>query len=125
MTYQNCMFIYFCFTILEKGHLRTGKVSDTAIDAISNELGTKWIWVGRLLGLEDTELDDIRENNGSLYECSHTMLLSWTQKSTSQATYEWLAQALGHTAVGKGLIAEKYCIQDISKSQGGITMNIL
>ena len=107
--------------------MRTGKVSDTAIDAISNELGTKWIWVGRLLGLEDTELDDIRENNGSLYECSHTMLLSWTQKSTSQATYEWLAQALSHTAVGKGLIAQKYCIQDISVSQGGITvtMNIL
>ena len=125
MRYQNCMFIYFCFTILEKGHLRTGKVSDTAIDAISNELGTKWIWVGRLLGLEDSVLDDIRENNGSLYECSHTMLLSWIQKSTSQATYEWLAQALSHTAVGKGLIAEKYCIQDISMSQGGITMNIL
>ena len=119
------MFIYFCFTILEKGHLRTGKVSDTVIDAISNELGTKWIWVGRLLGLEDTELDDIRENTGSLYECSHTMLLSWTQKSTSQATYEWLARALSHIAVGKGLIAQKYCIQDISVSQGGITMNIL
>ena len=100
-------------------------MSDTAIDAISNELGTKWIWVGRLLGLEDSVLDDIRENNGSLYECSHTMLLSWIQKSTSQATYKWLAQALSHTAVGKGLIAEKYCIQDISMSQGGITMNIL
>ena len=122
------LFIYFCFAvleILEKGHLRMGKVSDTDIVAISNELGTKWIWVGRLLGLEDTELDDIRENNGSSYECSHKMLLSWTQKSTSQATYEWLAQALSHTAVGKGLIAQKYCIQDISMSQGGITMNIL
>ena len=105
--------------------MRTGKVSDIDIDAISTELGSKWIWVGRLLGLEDTELDDIREKNGSLYECSHTMLLSWTQKSTSQATYEWLAQALRHTAVGKGLIAQRYCIQDIRESQGGITMNIL
>ena len=103
-----------------------GKVSDTDIVAISNELGAKWIWVGRLLGLEDTDLDDIRENNGSLYECSHTMLRSWTQRSSSQlATYEWLAQALSHTAVGKGLIAQKYCIQDIRESQGGITMNIL
>lgn len=123
------LFIYFCFTILEileKGHLRTGKVSDTDIVAISNELGAKWIWVGRLLGLEDTDLDDIKENNGSLFECSHTMLRSWTQRSSSQlATYEWLAQALSHTAVGKGLIAQKYCIQDIRESQGGITVNSL
>ena len=105
--------------------MRTGKVSDTDIVAISNELGTKWIWVGRLLGLEDTELDDIRENSGSHYECSHKMLLSWTQRSTSQATYEWLAQALSHTAVGRGLIAQKYCIEDVGESQGGITMNIM
>ena len=122
------LLIYFCFSILEileKSHLRTGKVSDNDIVAISNELGTKWIWVGRLLGLEDTELDDIRENNGSVYECSHTMLLSWKQRSTSQATYEWLAQALRHTAVSKDLIAQKYCIQDIGESQGGITMNNL
>ena len=122
------LLIYFCFSILEileKSHLRTGKVSDNDIVAISNELGTKWIWVGRLLGLEETELDDIKENNGSVYECSHTMLLSWTQRSTSQATYEWLAQALRHTAVSKDLIAQKYCIQDIGESQGGITMNNL
>ena len=100
-------------------------MSDTDIVAISNELGIKWIWVGRLLGLEDTELDDIRENNGSHYECSHKMLLSWTHRSTSQATYEWLAQALSHTAVGRGLIAQKYCIEDVGESQGGITKNIM
>ena len=86
--------------------------------AMANDLGKEWMWVGRLLGLEDTTLDDIKESHDKLYECSYEMLLSWSQKNAAQATYHWLAQALLHRAVDMREIAEKYCIEHL-KSQSG------
>jgi len=99
-----------------QGQLKTGKVSESDVVAMANDLGKEWMWVGRLLGLEDTTLDDIKESHDKLYECSYEMLLSWTQKNSAQATYHWLAQALLHRAVGMREIAEMYCIEHL-KSQ--------
>ena len=78
------------------------------------------MWVGRLLELEDTSLDDIKECNDKQYDCSHEMLLLWIQKNSAQATYEWLAQALLHRAVGKCTVAENYCLNEHRESQTGI-----
>ena len=86
--------------------------------AMANDLGKEWMWVGRLLGLEDTTLDDIKESHDKLYECSYEMLLSWTQKNSAQATYHWLAQALLHREVGMREIAEKYCIEHQEAQSG-------
>ena len=93
------------------------------MDDIANHLGNKWVWVGCLLELEDTLLDDIKQRNDKQYECSREMLLLWIQKNSAQATYERLAQALLHGAVGNRTLAEKYCLKFINEhreSQSGI-----
>ena len=95
-----------CFKIL-----KCGKVSNNELRLMAHELGNKWMWLGRLLGLDDSLLDGIKEANEDQYEYSIKMLLQWIQRNSSQATYCWLAQALLHRAVGKRLIIEKYCVK--------------
>lgn len=87
--------------------------------SISNDLGKNWLWVGRLLGLEDTALDDIREVHEQMYEYSYQMLELWAKKNCGQATYEWLARALLHRTVGMRVIAEQYCLEH-RESQSGM-----
>ena len=86
--------------------------------AIANDLGKEWMWVGRLLQLEDTSLDDIKESHEKQYECSYEMLLLWTRKSSTQATYDWLARVLLHRVIGMREIAEKYCLEHTEQQSG-------
>ena len=81
------------------------------MNSISKDLGKDWLWVGRLLGIEDAVLDNIKESHTQLYECSFQMLKSWAGKNADQATYDCLARALLHRAVGKRDMAEKYCLE--------------
>ena len=71
------------------------------MDLISKDLGKGWLWVGRVLSIEDAELDNIRDSHTQLYECSYQMLQSWAGKNGDQATYECLARALLHRANGE------------------------
>ena len=93
------------------------------MNLISKDLGKDWLWVGRVLGIEDSELDNIRERNTQLYECSYQMLQSWAGKNGDQATYECLARALLHRAVGKRDIAEKYCFERQHPQSGMLKSN--
>ena len=79
--------------------------------SISKDLGKDWLWVGRLLGIGDAALDNLKELHKDLDECSYHMLKTWTRTSGERATYELLARALLHRAVGKRDIAEKYCLE--------------
>ena len=94
-----------------EGQLKDGQVSKDDMNSISKDFGKDWLWVGRLLGIEDSELDNIRELHTQLYECSYQMLQSWSGKNGDRATYECLARALLHRAVGKRDIAENYCFK--------------
>ena len=89
------------------------------MNSISQDLGKDWLWVGRLFGIEDAALDSIREAHTQLYECSFEMLKLWVGKNGDQATYECLARALLHRAVGKRDIAEKYCLEQ-GQPQNGV-----
>ena len=100
-----------------------GQVSKDDINLISKDFGKDWLWVGRVLGIEDSELDNIRELNTQLYECSYQMLQSWAGKNGDQATYECLARALLHRAVGKRDIAEKYCFEHRHPQSGMLKSN--
>ena len=89
---------------------RTDRVQPSDVLAISTELGKKWMWVGRLLELEDTELEGIKDiYRGNLQECCIQMLTVWTGKYTSQATFERLGKALSHPTVHLRNVAENYC----------------
>lgn len=94
-----------------EGQLKDGQVWKDDINFISEDIGKDWLWVGRVLGIEDSELDNIRESHTQLSEWSYQMLQSWAGKNGDQATYECLARALLHRAVGKRDIAEKCCFQ--------------
>ena len=86
--------------------------------SIANDLGKDWLWVGRLLGLEDTALDDIKGTHTRMYEYSYNMLLLWVNSQGAQATYECLARALLHRTVGMRDVAEKYCLEPPESQTG-------
>lgn len=96
--------------------MKSGQLSGEDLNQLSHELGKAWMWVGRLLGLDDSSLDGIKEAHDHQYEWCHEMLALWTQRNTTHATYQWLAQALLHEAVSKRDLAEKYCI--LHREQG-------
>ena len=108
----------FNIEITLQDRFRSGQVSKSDMVSISNDLGKNWLWVGRLLGLEDTALDDIRDAREQMYECSYQMLELWAFKTGAQATYACFARALLHRTVGMRDIAEKYCFEH-RKSQSG------
>lgn len=86
--------------------------------SIANNFGKEWMWVGRLLGLEDSLLDGIKEDLSQTYECTYKMLEWWCKKKDSDATYEYLARALLHRTVGMREVAEKFCVDHREKEIG-------
>lgn len=98
--------------------LKTGEVSNSDLTSIAKELGIKWVWVGRLLGLEDFLLDSIRMEQNRVSDCNYEMLQSWRKEKGTEATYECLARALSHRAVGMRNVAEKFCVENQEKKLG-------
>lgn len=95
--------------------LKTGMVTIADMLSIANNFGKEWMWVGRLLGLEDSLLDGIKEDLSQTYECTYKMLEWWCKKKDSDATYECLARALLHRTVGMREVAEKFCVDHREK----------
>ena len=98
--------------------LKTGMVTIADMLSIANNFGKEWMWVGRLLGLEDSLLDGIKEDLSQTYECTYKMLEWWCKKKDSDATYECLARALLHRTVGMREVAEKFCVDHREKEIG-------
>ena len=73
------------------------------------ELGSSWKMLGRTLSLPEAVLEQIEEDNPKLNEKCFSMFRRWTERFGSSATYESLARALQHPAVGRGGLAVKYC----------------
>lgn len=65
--------------------------------------------LGRTLSLPEAVLEQIEEDNPKLDEKCFRMFRKWTEMFGSSATYESLALALQHPAVGRVELAEKYC----------------
>lgn len=83
------------------------------------------MWVGRLLGLEDSLLDDIKEQNcDDMFGCRRSILREWIKRTgPTQATYGQLAQALLHQALNKLKIVEKYCVVGQEEQSGKYNIN--
>lgn len=92
--------------------LKTGVVSSSDLLSIAKELGIKWVWIGRLLGLEDSLLDGIREDHIQVSDCQYKMLELWRRVKTTGATYQCLARALLHRTVCMRDVAEKFCVEN-------------
>lgn len=106
--------------------LKCGNVSEDDLRGLANELTVQdCIWVGRLLGLEDSLLDHIKEEHcDDAFVCRRSILLQWIKRTgTTQAAYSQLAQALLHQALKKRKIVQKYCVVHQEEQSGKYNIN--
>ena len=62
-------------------------------DICHNSTITKWLFIGRFLGLENHQLERVLSDNTGVVERSYQMFLLWISSFGSSATYKCLARA--------------------------------
>ena len=65
--------------------------------------------LGRRLGVEELELQDIEQRHRQLCERGYHMLMGWKHKDGSAATYQILNAALQHELVQRKDLAQQIC----------------
>ena len=74
---------------------------------LAMRLRTKdWRWLGRALGLTESDLEQVEHKEKDLAEICYQMLLKWQQAKGSQATCRELKTALSSENVGRDDLAE-------------------
>ena len=90
--------------------MKTGCPSGYELMSLARDIiGLNWRCVGRALGLEDPDLNQIEADESGSYERCYGMLQKWHQTRASDATYENLARALRHETVERLDLVQKYC----------------
>lgn len=90
-------------------HRRNGIPSDPELLNLSSELGAKWKNLARALGIPESNIEVVDEENRKVVEKCYNLLLLWKQGSGYRATYEALEAGLCHGVVLRRDLAEKYC----------------
>ena len=65
--------------------------------------------LGRRLGVEEAELENIEQRHKDLEKRGYAMLMHWKQKNSSAATYQILNAALQDERVQRKDLAEQIC----------------
>lgn len=68
-----------------------------------------WRKLGIALGLNDSYLDEINDDQAKVLDKSYAMLKKWRESFGSKATYARLAEALDHEAIKRLDLIERYC----------------
>ena len=76
------------YTVIDDDVLR-GVLLDVA-----TKLTAKWRHVGRVVGLDDSDIDEIQCDNGKVRERAYQMLRKWRDKDGSSAKLSQLVIAL-------------------------------
>ena len=79
------------------------------IMSIAMDITGIWNRLGRALGLSDSNLSIIDEDNGKIYDKCYAMLMKWKQIYVSRANYGALEEGLAHTTVERHDLIKKYC----------------
>ncbi|XP_028405339.1 uncharacterized protein LOC114527834 [Dendronephthya gigantea] len=85
------------------------RVTKDDIIYIANDIIGEWKQLGRALGHSDSTLKIIDADNDKVYNKSYEMLIKWTYKMVSKATYGNLAAGFSHPTVNRFDLIEKYC----------------
>ena len=94
-----------CFIFLvPDGPVRNNILKDARLNDISEDLGRDWKQLGRKLGISNTIIDNIDDENRRVKDKSIQLLLRWKRQSGNDATGEVLANAL--IAIGRRDVAE-------------------
>lgn len=104
-------FFSFLGTILKED----GATKDD-LERLSRSVGNDWVSLGRRLNIDQATLDAIQIDARWPYlpEKAFQMLLSWSRKNGSDATYRVLCVALCHEFVSRRDLAEAICFRKVS-----------
>ena len=69
----------------------------------------KWKPLARCLEIDEPVIEGLDKPCTKLAEMAYQMLLEWSQKNGSSATYQVLYEALCNEFVGCKLLAEEFC----------------
>ena len=94
----------FLFTVVKQG-----TPTNDELQKLGKRIGVKWDTLGRRLGVEEAELENIEQRHKDLEKRGYAMLMHWKQKNGSEATYQILNAALQDELVQCKYLAEKIC----------------
>lgn len=80
------------------------------MERLSKKLET-WKPLGRKLGFQEGELNDVDEDNQNVSEKKFEMLKKWKQRKGKKATYGVLYHALCYETVQRKDLAQNFCCQ--------------
>ncbi|XP_020614199.1 tumor necrosis factor receptor superfamily member 10B-like [Orbicella faveolata] len=94
----------------KKAQVKTGQPSKDELDDIASKLeDDSWKKLARRLRIEDPKITAIDKAHDDLFEKAYQMLLHWTHKEGTAATYQVLFEALDNDKVNYRDLAQKYC----------------
>lgn len=90
--------------------VKTGQPSKDELDDIASKLeDDSWKKLARRLRIENPKITAIDKAHDDLFEKAYQMLLHWTHKEGTAATYQVLFEALDNDKVNHRDLAQKYC----------------
>ncbi|EDO47002.1 predicted protein [Nematostella vectensis] len=90
--------------------IKSGRPTVDDMSLLAREVGSLWKRLGRALGLDEPELEQLEADKTQLYERCYGVLKRWTEIQASAATYESLGRALLHATVMKRDLYLEFCV---------------
>ena len=88
---------------------KQGTPSDGELLGLAQETAPIWTKLGLVLGLNNSQVDEINADHSTGLDKSYAMLRKWKESLGSEANYERLAEGLDHKAVKRRDLIEVYC----------------
>lgn len=107
--YFRANYSYFALSV----NFKDGVPPDDVLEKLGKKIGSDWRPLGRRLGFEDEELDELEEAHKHLSQKSYQMLKKGKRRKCDEATslYIILYEALSHEFVGRRDLAGEYCTE--------------
>lgn len=93
-------------------NVKQQEIRESDLMEIGNKIIKKCYRLGRVLGVQDSKLEQIKENyREKISEQSYWILKRWQEAKGRDATYTALAQALLDRTVALKDILEEFCLE--------------
>lgn len=89
--------------------VKTGAPPVEVLQKLSQDLGSSWKDLGRMLRIKEAALNNFDAQHSSYREKGYQMLLCWKGRDGSDATYQVLNDALRDELVQQTILAEEFC----------------